>query len=199
LMLLGLVGAAEAGVGQEPASGCTGPGMLPQPAPMAAADTSQRHSWLLPFALHDSSRAPFARLAVAGLVGGGLGVLWGRELAGRSGTQAYVGAVLGEALFLPVGVHVANRHRGNYVLDLLASVAIAGAGALVAGTVNSGSDETAAAVLAATGLTQIVAVIGVERSIERRASMSSPQLLGAGFNRLWSPCAARSAGRRPPR
>ncbi len=84
-------------------------------------------------------------LAGAGLLAGAIGFFAGGfvgaeiDQAGSDGYEEWdglygfvVGAPIGEALLLPVGVHLANNRRGNLPLSLLASIGIAGAGIFVA-------------------------------------------------------------------
>lgn len=79
--------------------------------------------------------------ALAGAIGFFAGGFVGAEIdrAGSNGYEEWdglygfvVGAPIGEALLLPVGVHLANNRRGNLPLSLLASIGIAGAGIFVA-------------------------------------------------------------------
>jgi hypothetical protein len=71
-----------------------------------------------------------------------------------------IGAGLGEATLLPLGVHLADRRRGSYPRMLLASLAIAGAGVgLVAATDGHGARP----ILISSALLQLVASIAIER------------------------------------
>jgi hypothetical protein len=90
------------------------------------------------------------RMILGGLLGGAIGFFGGGfagavindtddsedDLAALAGFA--LGAVIGETLTLPLGVHVANRRQGNYGLSLLASAAITGVGIALA---TSGDDR----------------------------------------------------------
>lgn len=71
--------------------------------------------------------------SAVGLFAGGL---VGVAAAGQDGYGAFgglvVGAVLGEAIVMPLGVHHGNRKQGKLGRDLFASMAISGLGLLVA-------------------------------------------------------------------
>ena len=87
----------------------------------------------------DEGGTPTAILVGGGIVGGAAGLVGGylaTPEAWRGSeyapTGAIIGAVLGEALLLPLGVHLANEGRGDYRRSALISVGIAGAGLLLA-------------------------------------------------------------------
>jgi len=117
---------------------------------------------------------------LGGLLGGGIGFFGGGFVAGilfpiieRSPVEqteilGYViaGAFVGEAIFLPIGVHIGNKGRGNLWLDLLTSVAVAGAGLAVASAISNGNIDNALYLLPIP-LLQIGATITVERSTGR--------------------------------
>lgn len=96
--------------------------------------------------------APVVGLVVGGLLGGaagfGAGALVGYALGGGDLLcgddpcgleEAAYGAIVGQSVALPLGVHVANGGRGNYGLSLLASAAIGAAGVLVINATNDGT------------------------------------------------------------
>jgi hypothetical protein len=107
-----------------------------------------------------------AVMAAGGLIGGAVGVFAG-GLAGVRLTErdcedcgivgAVYGAIAGGSALLPLGVHVANRGRGNFGLSLLSSLAIGGAGLAIATQTNS------AAVMIPVPVLQIVTSILIER------------------------------------
>lgn len=111
-----------------------------------------------------------ALLVVGGIVGGAVGVfgggLIGALLTGNDCEDCaiygavYGGAAGGSAL-LPLGVHVANRERGNLGLSLLSSLAIGGVGLAIALEANE------AAVLIPVPVLQIVSSILIERATEK--------------------------------
>jgi hypothetical protein len=118
-------------------------------------------------------------LAAAGLVGGAVGLVGG-AIAGMLIAEAMAspeeeepywdglvpGAALGEAVLLPVAIHVVNRPRGNLGLGLLVSVGIAGLA--VAGLEGVHWDPPGSTLIAiATPLAQLGAVIAVERATAR--------------------------------
>ncbi len=108
----------------------------------------------------------------AGAVGAGLGFLGG--LAAYSACEgdevcllpALAGAIIGETLALPLGVHLAEGRRGSYPLGALASAGVAAAGlgamALVG---NSGPPAQGIAVMIP--VAQLAAAIAVERRTAR--------------------------------
>ena len=103
--------------------------------------------WLLPVPMpgqatprHQPSTA--AGAVVGGVLAGGLGFVGGAlfatsvECNGGSSCQGFdaleaavLGAIVGEILFLPIGVHVGNGQAGSIEADLLTSV-FSGLGAL---------------------------------------------------------------------
>ena len=103
----------------------------------------------------------------AGLLGGGAvgyafgggGRLCGDDPCGLEG--GLLGAVGGEMLFLPLGVHLANHSRGNYGYSLLASVGLGLLGTGLASTANSG------ALLLAVPIAQLASSIIIERATSR--------------------------------
>ncbi len=73
-----------------------------------------------------------------GLLGATVGFFGGGFLgAGISGQRGYdsignsvIGAIIGETLVMPLGVHYGNKRKGSFVLDLLTSLTIVGGGLL---------------------------------------------------------------------
>lgn len=146
-------------------------------APLTAqARASGWQSWRAP------SLAPAVRPAVqreagtvglvlAGLTGGTLGFFGGLYLGSAIGggnricgddacglEEAAYGAVIGESVLLPLGIHLANHSRGNYGLSLLASAGIAAVGIAAI----SATDD--ASPLIAVPIAQIVSSILIERA-----------------------------------
>ena len=78
----------------------------------------------------------FVAGGLAGAAIGGGNSICGDDACGLK--EAAYGAVIGEATLLPLGVHLANHRRGNYVLSLLASAAIGAAGILAVDAANDG-------------------------------------------------------------
>lgn len=74
---------------------------------------------------------------------------------------AVYGAVAGGSALLPLGVHLANRGRGNLGLGLLSSLAMGGLGLALAHETNS------AAVMIPVPVAQIVSSILIERKTEK--------------------------------
>ncbi len=110
------------------------------------------------------------RLVVGGLLGGGVGLGLGALVGGALGggdtlcgddpcglAEAIFGAIGGEVALLPLGVHLANGRRGNYLLSLLASAGVAAGGLALSGGGDHGE------VLAAVPVLQIVTSILIER------------------------------------
>ncbi|HEY8257201.1 MAG TPA: hypothetical protein VIG08_06055 [Gemmatimonadales bacterium] len=110
-----------------------------------------------------------AVLALGGVAGGAVGVFAG-ALAGAKLTEhdcedcalvgAVYGAIAGGSAVLPLGVHLANRGRGNFALSLLSSLAIGGVGLAIAHEANS------AAVMIPVPVLQVVSSILIERRTE---------------------------------
>jgi hypothetical protein len=133
----------------------------------------------------DSQRDSLARGSTPLMVGAGLGgavsgffggmlVGWslggGGEICGDDPCGLYtgiLGSLVGEAIGLPLGVHLANRRRGSFPLDLLTSLASVAAGVTVMAGIDPDYGGTVA--LAATPIVQLVATIAVERATGRRS------------------------------
>lgn len=117
------------------------------------------------------------RLAAAGALGWGIGLIAGgvagfllidRDVyaamaPGATVYSAFAGATVGA----PLGVHITNRRRGNYLMGVLASAA-AGAGGvyLWANTANINSNAASITGLA----TVVVFQIGLSIAVERRTA-----------------------------
>jgi hypothetical protein len=171
VVLVGLHAPASVGVAQSV-------GAAPHAASDPAAATAPRIESLGPV----QAAASTARLLTGGLIGGGTGLLVG-GLAGAvigsnrctdpgnpdscSGLEGLViGGIMGEAVGIPLGVHLANRRRGRLGTSLAASVALAAAGA--GAVVWSDSREVALGVAAAVPAAQFAASILLERRTGRR-------------------------------
>ena len=110
------------------------------------------------------------RLVLGGVLGGGVGLGLGALVGGALGggdtlcgddpcglAEAIFGAIGGEVTLLPLGVHLANGRRGNYLLSLLASAGVAAGGLALAGGGDRGE------VLVAVPVLQLVSSILIER------------------------------------
>ncbi len=95
---------------------------------------------------------------IGSAVGGG-NAICGDDACGLE--EAVYGAILGESVTLPLGVHLANRRRGNYGLSLLASVGIGALGILAVDASNDGWP------LLAVPVGQLVTSILIERGTSR--------------------------------
>ncbi len=101
-------------------------------------------------------------LVAGGLVGAAIGggnAICGDDACGLE--EAAYGAIIGEATLLPLGVHLANRRRGNYALSLLASAAIGAAGVLAVDAANDGWP------LIPVPIAQLITSIVIERATAR--------------------------------
>lgn len=119
-----------------------------------------------------------ATLSLGGVAGGALGFLGGgllgygveTELAGCEGDEwcgfvgTLFGALIGEMVMLPLGVHVANRSRGSYAPSLGMSLGVGVGGLLLAGV----AGEAATLLVPAIPAAQILAAIAVERRTAAR-------------------------------
>lgn len=121
-----------------------------------------------------STRASIPGMVLAGVTGGTIGVFGGGLIGSAVGggnaicgddacglEEAVYGAILGESVTLPLGVHLANRRRGNYGLSLLASVGIGALGILAVEASNDGWP------LLAVPAGQLVTSILIERATSR--------------------------------
>lgn len=107
-----------------------------------------------------------------GALGAGVGFLAGLAANGScEGDEvcvlpAFAGAILGETLGLPLGVHVAEGRRGSYPLGALASVGVTAAGlGLMSLVGDSGPPAQGIAVMVP--VAQLLASIAVERRTAR--------------------------------
>jgi hypothetical protein len=138
---------------------------------------------------------PTGRLVAGALAGGAAGALAGGLLAGglrflgpcddqdgcidRYADWAFSGAVLGQSVGLPLGVHLANGRQGRLPPALLASAGIGTAGLIAYwGIQRYGTDEwgntrgnpdlLTAATLVAVPVLELVTSIAIERATSRR-------------------------------
>jgi hypothetical protein len=124
-------------------------------------------------ALQESGRhVSDATLALGGIVGGGAGIIGGGLLgygletgAGCEGDEwcgfagTVFGAMIGEVVMLPLGVHLANRSRGSYLPGLGMSLVVALAGLTLAGATGG----AAPLMVPAIPIAQLLTSIAVER------------------------------------
>jgi hypothetical protein len=135
------------------------------------------------------------RLVAGGLAGGAAGALAGGLLAAglralgpcddqdgcldRYAEWAISGAILGQSLGLPVGVHFANHRQGHLPPALLASAGIGTAGLLAYraiqrygtddwGNTRGNPDALTAVTIVAMPVLEMVASIAIERTTSRR-------------------------------
>lgn len=131
---------------------------------------------LRPQRLAVQPQPPVGLPILGGLAGGALGLaggfVVGMEVGGGSHicgddpcgfAGAITGALLGEMLLLPVGVHVGNGRRGNFAGALGASVGVGLATLVLAGDLDRGE------LLALGVVGQLAASVVVERGGVRRA------------------------------
>jgi hypothetical protein len=123
--------------------------------------------------------APTANMIAGGLVGGAVGLVVfgymgaliadnqaddGEDLAALGGFV--VGATIGEALMVPLGVHLVNHRRGNYGRAALVSAAIA-AGGLALAFATEDQAPLPGIILVAIPIAQIATSVAIERSSSR--------------------------------
>ncbi len=123
--------------------------------------------------LQQDLQPPTINLVVGGLAGGAVG-LFAFGFAGaliadsqaRDGGDGYealggfvLGAVVGESVILPLGVHIANRRQGDYALSLLASAGIAAVGV----GLTAAMEDMAIVFLPAIPIAQLITSITIER------------------------------------
>lgn len=116
-------------------------------------------------------------LAGAGLLGGALGLVAGAYVGATladddaEGFSALGGAVaggaIGEALLLPLGVHLAGGRRGSYAASVAASLGLVGAGLLALEAVHYDSPGVPIVVVAVP-LAQLVTAVAIERGTGER-------------------------------
>ncbi|MBK6423326.1 MAG: hypothetical protein IPF77_14140 [Gemmatimonadetes bacterium] len=142
----------------------------------AAGLPRYRASPLVPGALRPAApaRASVTGMVLAGVTSGAIGLAGGGLIGSAVGggnaicgddacglEEAVYGAIIGESVALPLGVHLANRRRGNYGLSLLASVGIGALGILAVDSSNDGWP------LLAVPIGQLVSSILIERATSR--------------------------------
>jgi hypothetical protein len=147
------------------------PGRAPVPYALAPAPYAP--------ALQESGRyVSDATLALGGIVGGGAGLIGGGLLgygletgvAGCEGDEwcgfagTVFGAMIGEAVMLPLGVHLANRSRGSYAPGLGMSLVVGLAGLTLAGATGG----AAPLMVPAIPIAQLLTSIAVERRTAAR-------------------------------
>jgi hypothetical protein len=148
------------------------PGRAPVPYALAPAPYAP--------ALQESGRhVSDATLALGGIVGGGAGIIGGAllgygletgvagcgrndEWCGFIGTA--FGAMIGEAVMLPLGVHLANRARGSYAPGLGMSLVVGLAGLTLAGATGGATPLMVPAI----PIAQLLTSIAVERRTAAR-------------------------------
>jgi hypothetical protein len=139
---------------------------------------------------------PTGRLMAGGLAGGAVGAVAGGLLAGgvralgpcddqdgcldRYADWAVSGALLGQSLVLPIGVHLANDRQGRVPPPLLASAGIGTAGLLTywaiqrhrtydeGGNPRGNPDAFTAVTVMAMPVLELVTTIAIERATARR-------------------------------
>jgi hypothetical protein len=123
------------------------------------------------FRQQGSVAGPIAAGLLAGAIGFFAGGFIGAEIdvASSNGYEEWdgvagfvLGAPIGEAVFMPLGVHLANGRRGNFPLTLLASIGIAGTG--IGLTLALDDYRTPVFTLPLTALTQLIACVAIERT-----------------------------------
>jgi hypothetical protein len=170
---------------QQPPAAVQHHAALQSPLPLTGTDLGQ-------FAADQRSTG---RLVAGGLAGGAAGALAGGLLAAglrvlgpcddqdgcldRYADWAINGAILGQSLGLPVGVHFANDREGHLPPALLASAGIGTAGLLAYraiqrhgtddwGNTRGNPDALTAVTIVAMPVLELVASIAIERTTSRR-------------------------------
>ncbi len=101
----------------------------------------------------------FAGGALIGATLGGGNAICGDDACGLE--EAAYGAIAGQSILLPLGVHIAHGRRGNYGFSLITSVVIGAAGIVVVDATNDGAPFIAVPVL------QLVSSILIERATSK--------------------------------
>ncbi len=101
----------------------------------------------------------FAGGALIGATLGGGNAICGDDACGLE--EAAYGAIAGQSILLPLGVHIANGRRGNYGFSLITSVVIGAAGIVAVDATNDGSPFIVVPVL------QLVSSILIERATSK--------------------------------
>lgn len=140
-----------------------------QTPPLAPA-----HAWGGAASTDSGSTVNTAFMVVSGVVGGAAGLFGGAIIGGTLGggnsicyddpcglEEALLGAVLGESVLLPLGVHLANHSHGNYGYSLLGSLAVGAVGIGLAGAIDSTE------LLLAVPIGQIISSVLIERATSR--------------------------------
>jgi hypothetical protein len=137
------------------------------PRPTTSAQRPIRPDLLGPDVRPTRSPAVLALGGVLAGTAGAFGGAWiGNELTKGACEDCFLeglvyGGVAGGSALLPLGVHLANGHRGNYGASLLASLGIGAAGVAVAFASNEGGVMLTVPVL------QLVSSIAIERATAR--------------------------------
>ena len=101
----------------------------------------------------------FAGGALIGATLGGGNAICGDDACGLE--EAAYGAIVGQSVLLPLGVHIANGRRGNYGYSLITSMVIGAAGIAAVHATNDGAPFIAVPVL------QLVSSILIERATSK--------------------------------
>ena len=131
---------------------------LPAPAGLPSARAQASVPGMVLAGVTSGAIGVFGGGLIGSAVGGG-NAICGDDACGLE--EAVYGAILGESVTLPLGVHLANRGRGNYGLSLLASVGIGALGILAVDATNDGWP------LLAVPVGQLVTSILIERATSR--------------------------------
>ena len=121
--------------------------------------------------------APVGNMIFGGLVGGAIGFFaFGFAGALIADSQAsddsegfealggfVIGAIIGESVLLPLGVHIADKRRGDFATELLVSAGIAAVGIGLTGAM----EDLAVVFLPAVPIAQLAATIAIERKPAR--------------------------------
>ena len=132
------------------------------------------HAWGGTASADDGNTASTLFMVVGGVTGGTVGLFGGAIIGGTLGggnsicyddpcglEEALLGAVLGESVLLPLGVHLANHSDGNYGYSLLGSLAVGAVGIGLVGATDS------AELLLAIPIAQIISSVLIERATSR--------------------------------
>ena len=118
--------------------------------------------------------SPLLAAAGLGLLGWGVGAVAGHAIQGNCGGDLcelegiFYGGAAGGGLGLALGAHLGNRRRGNFLLDLLASGAVWGAGyGLMSSSAGRGGDTGVVVTAILLPPTQLLATVLVERASGR--------------------------------
>jgi hypothetical protein len=143
------------------------PGQAQRLAPPLSSEPNTPVATQITFSVSQRpGRSPVV-LALSGVLAGTAGTFggaWiGNEITRDACEDCFLegviyGGVAGGSALLPLGVHLANGHRGNYGASLLASLGIGAAGLAVAGASQEG------AVMLAVPVLQLISSIAIERA-----------------------------------